>query len=166
MALLREMIDRGMAMIPTLKMFADTVGPSPTYLEPIYEIVRRYHRLGGQLVIRNGRGLHEGLTTDDEFRRWAAPEWTAMVVSRCSPPRLRNVSVWGMKRVDRRGETGGPRFLLEGDPMEDLLAFSRVTPATIRAGRLLYLRLLAQSDRVPVPRRFLPAVRIAAGRWP
>ncbi len=138
-ALLREMIDRGMAMIPTLKMFADTVGPSPTYLEPIYEIVRRYHRLGGQLVFGTDVGYMRDYATDDEFRALGRSGVDSHGV-------LKMLTTAPAERFGVGNETGsiavgkqGDLVLLEGDPMEDLLAFSRVT-ATIRAGRLLYLR--------------------------
>ena len=39
-----------MAMIPTLKMFATTVTTNPAYLQPIYDEVRTFHALGGQLM--------------------------------------------------------------------------------------------------------------------
>ncbi len=56
----RTVAGRGMAMIPTLKMFATTVTTKPESLQPIYAEVREFHALGGP-AIRYGRGLHARL---------------------------------------------------------------------------------------------------------
>ncbi len=136
---LRLMIDRRMSMIPTLKMFADTASPRPEYLNAIYEVVRRFHALGGQLLFGTDVGYMADCTTEDEFRALARSGLDAREV-------LRMLTTAPAERFGKGNETGslavGRRadlVVLDGDPMEDLLAFARVR-ATIRAGRVLYLR--------------------------
>ena len=70
-AVLQEMVDRRMAMIPTLKMFADTASPSLDYLNPIYEVVHRFHVLGGELLFGTDVGYMADYSTEDEFRALA-----------------------------------------------------------------------------------------------
>src|SRR5262249_40166270 len=63
-ALLRAMVERKMAMVPTLKMFATTVAASPSYLQPIYDEVRQFHELGGQLPFGTDGRHQTALDTD------------------------------------------------------------------------------------------------------
>ena len=137
--MLRQMIDRRMAMIPTLKMFADTASAHPEYLNPIYEVVGRFHALGGQLLFGTDVGYMTDYTTEDEFRALARSGLDARDV-------LRMLTTAPAERFGKGNEVGsiavGRRadlVLLEGDPMDDILAFARVG-ATLRAGRVLYLR--------------------------
>lgn len=138
-SILRTLVDRQMAMTPTLKMFADTVSPSPEYLQPIYEVVRRFHALGGELLFGTDVGYLHDPSTDDEFR----------ALERCG---LNGTSILRMLTTApahrfRRGEdpaivsVGRPAdlVLLDRDPMHEVGAFAQVR-ATIRGGRILYLR--------------------------
>jgi imidazolonepropionase-like amidohydrolase len=138
-ALLQEMIARRMAMIPTLKMFRDTVGDDPGFLEPIYHIVRRFRGLGGELLFGTDVGYLRDYSIDDELR--------ALARSGLSPTDVhRMLTTAPAERFGVLGEVGtidlGHRAdltVLDGDPREDLLAFARVR-ATIGAGRVLYRR--------------------------
>ena len=138
-AVLQEMVDRRMAMIPTLKMFADTASPSPDYLNPIYEVVRRFHALGGELLFGTDVGYMPDYATEDEFRALACSGLDARDVLRMltAAPAGR----FGVGKESGFVGVGGRAdlVLLEGDPSEDLLAFARVC-ATVRDGRVLYLR--------------------------
>jgi imidazolonepropionase-like amidohydrolase len=138
-SVLREIIDRRMAMIPTLKMFADTASASPRYLDPIYEVVHQFHALGGQLLFGTDVGYMTDYSTEDELRALARSGLDARSVLRMltTAPAER----FGVEK-DRGSIAVGQRadlVLLEGDPMEDVLAFARVV-ATVRGGRVLYLR--------------------------
>jgi imidazolonepropionase-like amidohydrolase len=136
-ALLRAMADRKMAMIPTLKMFATTVTSAPGFMRPILEEVREFHRLGGQLLFGTDVGYMTDYRTEDEFRLLAeagvdAPEILRMLTS--GP--ARRFGVAGQKGSIVPGASAD-FVLLDGNPLEDLGAFSRVV-ATVRSGRVLH----------------------------
>jgi imidazolonepropionase-like amidohydrolase len=138
--ILRRMVERGMGMIPTLKMFADTVvAKDPQYLESIYSVVRRFRALGGELLFGTDVGYMPDYATDDEFRALAASGLDARgvlgMLTTGPAGRFGVSSETGTVEVGRRADL----TLLEGDPREDLLAFARVR-ATIRSGRVLYDR--------------------------
>ncbi|HYA54741.1 MAG TPA: amidohydrolase family protein [Thermoplasmata archaeon] len=135
----REMVDRKMAMIPTLKMFARSVSEDPTYLQPIYQVVRRFRELGGQLLFGTDVGYMTDYATDEEFRALADCGVEAREV-------LRSLTTAPAQRfgvADRVGTvTVGAQAdltVLDADPGEHPLAFTRVR-ATIRSGRVLHLR--------------------------
>jgi imidazolonepropionase-like amidohydrolase len=136
-AFLRSIVEHHMAMIPTLKMFAVTVGTHPFYIDPIYAEVREFHALGGQLLFGTDVGYMTDYSTEGEFQALArcglAPmEILAMLTTN---PAAR----FGMQ--EQRGElkTGQAAdiVLLDGDPAQDAAAFSKVH-YTIRNGRVLY----------------------------
>jgi imidazolonepropionase-like amidohydrolase len=135
---LREMVDRRMAMIPTLKMFADTASSSPDYLNPIYDVVHRFHALGGQLLFGTDVGYMADYATEDEFRALSRSGLDARDVLKMltTSPADR----FGVGKDSGRITVGARADLvvLEGDPMADLLAFARVR-ATVRKGRVIYL---------------------------
>ena len=137
-AVLRSMVDRRMSMTPTLKMFADTASSSPTYLAPIYEVVRRFRELGGGLLFGTDVGYLTDYGTVDEYR----------ALSRCGldpPSILRMLTTAPAARFGVAATAGEVRLgrpadlvVLDGDPMADVDAFSRVR-ATIRQGRVVFL---------------------------
>jgi imidazolonepropionase-like amidohydrolase len=136
--LLRRMTDRGMAMIPTLKMFAATVSAAPGYMGPILAEVREFHALGGQLLFGTDVGYMADYRTEEEFQALAAAGLSPREI-------LRMLTVAPAERFRVAGETGslapGRRadfVVLDGDPLVDLAAFSRVR-ATVRNGRVLYV---------------------------
>jgi imidazolonepropionase-like amidohydrolase len=137
-ALLRAMVDRRMAMIPTLKMFATTVSASPGYMGPILSEVRAFHALGGQLLFGTDVGYMTDYRTDDEFG--------ALAEAGLSPREiLRMLTVAPAERfgvADRTGTLTPGRnadfVLLDGDPLVDVAALSRVR-ATVRGGSVLYV---------------------------
>jgi imidazolonepropionase-like amidohydrolase len=138
-ALFRAMVDRHMAMIPTLKMFATTVTTNPAYLQPIYEEVRTFHALGGQLMFGTDVGYMTDYRTDDEFR---ALEQCGLGMEDI----LRMLTTAPTERFRVAHETGtltpgkhGDLVVLDGDPAQDLMAFARVR-WTIRSGRPVYAR--------------------------
>jgi imidazolonepropionase-like amidohydrolase len=47
-ALLASLVAHHVAMVPTLKMFSDTVSTAPAYLEPIHDVLRRFRALGAR----------------------------------------------------------------------------------------------------------------------
>jgi len=137
--LLREMIDRRMSMIPTLQMFERTVSTSRSYLEPIYEIVRRFHALGGSILFGTDVGYMTDHSVDDELR--------GLTGCGLSPNEiLRSLTTAPAQRFGVGDEVGtitpGARadlVLLDADPFDHPLAFTRVR-ATLREGRVLHLR--------------------------
>jgi len=138
-AVLREMVARQMAMIPTLKMFGSTVTSNASYLDPIYEVVRRFHALGGALLFGTDVGYMTDYATDDEFtaltRAGIPPLEILRMLTTAPAERFGVADVTGRIAPGMRADL----TLLEGDPTEEVLAFARVR-ATIGSGRILYSR--------------------------
>lgn len=138
-SLLREMVDKQMAMIPTLQMFERTASARREYLAPIYDVVRRFRTLGGQLLFGTDVGYMTDYSIDDELR----------ALGRCglSPNDiLRSLTTAPAQRFGVGDAVGtvapGARadlVLLDANPLEEALAFTRVR-ATVRGGRILHLR--------------------------
>jgi len=136
-ALLGRIVEKHMAMIPTLKMLATTVTKDPAYLQPIYGIVRQFHALGGELLFGTDVGYMTDYSTDDEFRALAGCGLNARDI-------LRMLTVAPAGRFGVAGERGtiapgrqADLVLVDGDPDRDTAAFARVR-YTIRNGRVLY----------------------------
>jgi imidazolonepropionase-like amidohydrolase len=136
-SLVRSLVDRGMAMTPTLKMFETTVSTARAYLDPIDAIVRRFHELGGQLLFGTDVGYMADYRTEEEFRALTrcGLDGTAILAMLTTAPAARfgRAAVSGTVAPGRQGDV----VLLDGDPTRDLGAFSRVV-ATVRAGRVIY----------------------------
>ncbi len=136
-ALLQSMVDRHMAMVPTLKMFATTVTKNPAYLNPIYAEVREFHALGGRLIFGTDVGYMTDYTTEGEFAGLAASGLDYKEVLRMlttAPAARFNVST--DKGTVEPGKLAD-LVLLDADPAKDVTAFARVR-ATIRTGQVIY----------------------------
>jgi len=138
-ALLQSVIDHRMSMIPTLKMFATTASTDPSFLNPIYAIVRQFHVLGGDLIFGTDVGYMTDYTTADEFAALAKSGLTPRVILRMLTvaPATR-FGVAALKGTVTPGKMAD-LVVLDGDPMTDPAAFSRIQFA-IRNGRLIYER--------------------------
>jgi len=138
-SVLKQMVERKMAMIPTLKMFADTASSRREYLLPIYEVVRRFRALGGQLLFGTDVGYMTDYATDDEFRALERSGVDGREILRMlttAPAHWFGVGAeTGSVAVGRRADLA----ILDADPMGDVQAFARVY-GTVRAGRVLHLR--------------------------
>ncbi|HVO97013.1 MAG TPA: amidohydrolase family protein [Bryobacteraceae bacterium] len=138
-ALLQSIFDRRMSMIPTLKMFATTVTADAKFIDPIHDIVRRYHSLGGDLIFGTDVGYMEDYSTDDEFRALAQCGLNFREILRMLTvaPAIR------LKADAQRGTVTPGKMadlvVLDGDPGVEIAAFSRVH-FTVRNGRLIYER--------------------------
>jgi imidazolonepropionase-like amidohydrolase len=136
--LLQSLIDRNMAMIPTLKMFGTTVTYDPAYLTPIYDEVREFHRRGGTLLFGTDVGYMTDYTTTDEF--------TALTRSGLTPQDiLRMLTLAPATRfgVDRqKGRVANGRLadlvILSADPYADPTNLAKVQ-TTIRSGQVIYM---------------------------
>ncbi len=146
--ILESMIRRHMSMIPTLKMFAATVTSDTAYLQPIYEIVRQFHSLGGELLFGTDVGYMTDYDTTDEYQGLrqsglAAGDILAMLTTAPS-------SRFGVS--DRKGTIGKGKsadlVVLDADPFVDVRALSSVH-YTLRSGRLVYSRPAADQTRSP-----------------
>lgn len=136
-AVLQSMVNRHMAMVPTLKMFATTVTHKPEYLEPIYAEVRQFHALGGELMFGTDVGYMQDYSTADEFDALAASGLDAMDMLRMlttAPARRFGVqNERGTLAVGRAADV----VVLGDDPAVKIAAFADVR-ATVRDGRVLY----------------------------
>jgi imidazolonepropionase-like amidohydrolase len=138
-SVLQHMVDQGMAMIPTLKMFEDTVTTDPNYLDPIHEVIRQFRAMGGELLFGTDVGYLRDYRTDGEFRGLGSsgidPRGVLRMLTTAPAGRFRLSTEVGTITAGKRADL----TVLGGDPMEDPLAFSNVR-ATIRAGKPLYTR--------------------------
>jgi imidazolonepropionase-like amidohydrolase len=137
--LLRTLVERRMGMIPTLKMFATTVSKNAAYLQPIYNEVRKFHELGGQLLFGTDVGYMHEYSTEDEFRALARSGLNGRDILRmlttAPAERFGVAHELGTLAPARRGDF----VILDRDPMEDVSAFASVR-CTVRHGRVLYTR--------------------------
>jgi imidazolonepropionase-like amidohydrolase len=138
-AVLQSLVDRHMAMIPTLKMFATTVTTKAAYLDPIYAEVRQFHGLGGQLLFGTDVGYMTDYSTQDEFRALQQSGLSATDI-------LRMLTTAPAQRFGVQAETGrvaagqiADLVVLGQDPANDVTAFSNVE-FTVRGGRVIYAR--------------------------
>jgi imidazolonepropionase-like amidohydrolase len=138
-AFLRSIVDHHISMIPTLKMFAVTVGTHPSYIDPIFEEVRKFHALGGQLLFGTDVGYMTDYSTEGEFQALTRCGLAPMEI-------LAMLTTNPAARFGLQGQRGELRpwqaadiVLLDGDPAQDVAAFSKVR-YTIRNGRVLYSR--------------------------
>ncbi len=137
--LLRSLVARHMAMIPTLKMFAMTVSARASYLEPIYAEVRQFHDLGGELLFGTDVGYMTDYATDDEFLalQKSGLNTTDILRMLTTAPAGR----FGVQSTTGRVAVGQVADLavLGRDPGSDVSAFASVQ-CTIRGGRVIYSR--------------------------
>ncbi|MGD0589087.1 MAG: amidohydrolase family protein [Thermoplasmata archaeon] len=138
-SILREMVDRRMAMIPTLKMFTDTVSARAEYVDPIYDVVREFRALGGELLFGTDVGYMTDYATEDEFQALTHAGVDARGI-------LRMLTTAPTERLGLSKGVGtvvpgqrGDLVVLDADPMEDVSAFARIR-ATVREGRVLSWR--------------------------
>jgi len=138
-ALLQSVIRHKMSMMPTLKMFATTASTDPKFLDPIYDIVRRYHALGGDLMFGTDVGYMEDYSTEDEFQALAKSGLNSRDILR-----MLTVAPAARFKVDAQRGTVAPGkmadlVVLDGDPASDVAVFARVR-FTVRNGRVIYER--------------------------
>jgi imidazolonepropionase-like amidohydrolase len=130
--LLHQMVDRHMAMIPTLKLFS-----GDSAISRIRSIVARFHQLGGQLMFGTDTGFLTDYDVGEEYRQLALAglnyrDVLAMLTT--APAQRFHVS-------ERKGRVvvgmDGDLTVLSEDPVSgDPLAFTRVS-YTIRGGRVI-----------------------------
>ncbi len=135
-ALISTMAQR-MSMIPTLKMFATTVTTKPSYLDPIDNVVRRFHAAGGTLLFGTDVGYMTDYSTGDEFRALTRCGLTPMDILRMLT--TAPASRFGVSSDKGTLEPGklADFVLLAGDPAADVNAFTEVQ-ATVRSGKVLW----------------------------
>jgi imidazolonepropionase-like amidohydrolase len=137
--LLQTIVDRHMAMVPTLKMFGRTVTKNPRYLDPIYAEVRQFHADGGQLIFGTDVGYMTDYSTEDEFHALEQSGLNAMDILRM----LTTAPAERFKFADRKWTIAagklGDLVVLSADPASDVANFSKVQ-TVVRSGRVIYSR--------------------------
>jgi imidazolonepropionase-like amidohydrolase len=137
-----------MAMVPTLKMFGTTVTEDPGFLDPIYNEVREFHALGGELLFGTDVGYMTDYSTEGEFAALAKCGLDARAM-------LRMLTTAPAHRFGVAGSKGrvapgydGDLVVLAGDPAAaanpdpaanpaaNLARFAQVD-VTVRAGRVV-----------------------------
>jgi imidazolonepropionase-like amidohydrolase len=136
-ALIQSLVDRRMAMIPTLKMFATTVTDDPAYIRPIHAVVSKFRALGGQILFGTDVGYMEDYRTTEEFAALADCGLGAMDILRAlttaPASRFHADNQKGTVEVGKWADLA----ILDDDPAVHLNAFARVQ-MTVRAGKVVY----------------------------
>ena len=138
-ALLSQAVRQNMAMIPTLKMFADTVTTDSHYMDPICNEVRLFHSLGGQLIFGTDVGYMTDYSTDGEFVELGRSglDWKDILAMLTTNPAAR------MGESREKGTVTPGKLadltILSADPAQDLTNFARVQ-MVLRSGRVVYSR--------------------------
>jgi imidazolonepropionase-like amidohydrolase len=137
--LVQTIVDKHMAMVPTLKMFGTTVTKDPGFLDPIYAVVREFHADGGQLIFGTDVGYMTDYSTEDEFRALQASGLNASDILRMlTTAPAERFGVSSQKGTIAPGKLAD-LVVLSADPADDIAAFAKVA-ATVRSGRLIYSR--------------------------
>lgn len=138
-ALLKSAVDKNMAMVPTLKMFAGTVTTDSHYMDPICGEVRQFHALGGQLLFGTDVGYMTDYSTDLEFEELGKSglDFSTVQAMLTTNPAAR-MGVSGSKGSIAPGKLAD-LTILSADPSKDLKNFARVQ-TVIRSGRVIWSR--------------------------
>lgn len=138
-ALLQSAINKNMAMIPTLKMFAATVRPDKNFMDPICAEVNQFHQLGGTLLFGTDVGYMTDYSTDLEFVELGKSglDFKTVLAMLTSNPAAR-MGVSATKGTITPGKLAD-LTILSADPATDLTNFSRVK-AVVRSGKVIWQR--------------------------
>lgn len=136
-ALLSAAIQKNMAMVPTLKMFATTVTSDPHFMDPICAEVRQFHELGGQLIFGTDVGYMTDYSTDGEFVELGKSglDWKDILAMLTTNPAAR-MGVSEVKGTVAPGKLAD-LTILSADPAQDLTNFARVQ-IVVRSGRIVW----------------------------
>ena len=136
-ALFETMVQKNMAMVPTLKMFAWTVTTDKSYMVPIEAEVKQFHQMGGTLLFGTDVGYMTDYSTDGEFEELAKCGLTSMdVLAMLTTNPAQRMGVSRQKGTVTAGRLAD-LTILDADPAENLSNFARVH-AVVRSGRVVW----------------------------
>ena len=137
-ALLERIVASRMAMVPTLKMFGTTVTSDRGYLQPIYDIVRKFHELGGALLFGTDVGYMTDYSTEGEFSALekCGLNWREILRMLTEAPARRFSA--NDKGIIAPGALAD-LVILDSDPSRDVRAFAQIR-STVRNGEILFRR--------------------------
>jgi imidazolonepropionase-like amidohydrolase len=132
-ALIKAMVDRRMAMIPTLKLFSGS-----NHIERIREIVARFHTLGGTLLFGTDTGFLTDYDVKEEYRQLelAGLSFHDVLAMLTISPAVK-FKVSARSGTIRTGNDGDLTILLADPAAGKLQDFGRVA-YTIRGGRVIF----------------------------
>jgi imidazolonepropionase-like amidohydrolase len=130
-SLLHQMVERHMAMIPTLKLFS-----GDSSIAEIRAVVLKFHQFGGQLMFGTDTGFLTDYDVKEEYHQLAL----AGLSYRDILAMLTTAPAQRFRVADQEGRIAagmkGDLTVLAADPASDPLAFARVL-FTIRGGRVI-----------------------------
>jgi imidazolonepropionase-like amidohydrolase len=137
--LFASMVRQNMALSPTLKMFSTTVTTDLHYMDPLYEEVRTFHRLGGTLLFGTDVGYMTDYTTEGEFDGLGKSglNWQDVLAMLTTNPAAR-MGVQNRKGTVTAGKLAD-LVILDADPAAGLKNFSRVR-TVVRSGAVVWQR--------------------------
>jgi imidazolonepropionase-like amidohydrolase len=132
-ALIKTMVNRHMAMIPTLKLFSGS-----NQIQRIREIVARFHALGGTLLFGTDTGFLTDYDVKEEYRQLglAGLSFHDVLAMLTTAPASR-FKVSAHSGTIRIGNDGDLTILFADPAAGELTEFARVA-YTIRAGRVIF----------------------------
>ena len=131
--LIKAMVDRHMAMIPTLKLFSGA-----NHIERIREIVAGFHAVGGTLLFGTDTGFLTDYDVKEEYRQLGLTGLSfhdVLAMLTTSPAAKFKVSTHS--GTIKTGYDGDLTILLADPAAGELQDFSRVA-YTIRGGRIIF----------------------------
>lgn len=136
-ALLQSAINKNMAMIPTLKMFASTVTTDTHYMDPICAEVQQFHQLGGTLLFGTDVGYMTDYSTELEFEELgkSSLDFKTVLAMLTTNPAAR-MGVSASKGTVAQGKLAD-LTVLNADPAANLTNFSRVQ-TVVRSGHVVW----------------------------
>nr|WP_269149946.1 amidohydrolase family protein [Nesterenkonia alkaliphila] len=135
--LLQEAARRGMWMVPTLDMFAQTGSRSPEFLEPIYEALNVFYEAGGKLLFGTDVGYLPDRSTQGELEALEACGMGTTEVLRMLTTAPAEALGVGSGRL-AEGQSAD-LVVLEHSEVSSASQYAQVK-ATIRDGQVLWTR--------------------------
>ena len=142
-ALIREIRDHHMALVPTLTLFevearkfGDSDDDARREIDNALQQVREFARANGQVLFGTDVGYTDVYDTSEEFRLLSrALNWRGILAALTTAPAQR----FGFASRKGRVEAGmdADLVLLDGDPASDGTAFAKIL-MTLRAGRTTF----------------------------
>ncbi len=135
--MLQQAAERGVRLVPTLQMFAETVTTSPDYLDPIYAALRHFIQAGGRILFGTDVGYMSEYDTTGELAALARCGLDSLAILRALTTEPATALGRGDLGTIAPGATADLTALATRGPEVAPEDFGHVS-AVIKGGRLIY----------------------------